>query len=252
LHHGGNVMHRLMVAFLLFCAVLPLAAQAPAKKTILDGAYTAAQATRGKDNFVMHCSSCHSEDLSGKSAPSLKGTQFVDNWREYRLGTLYSYIKENMPRGKDKLTEQIYTEILAYILERNEYPAGSIELTPDAAGTLGFVGKNGPAQVPEFALIETVGCLTQRDDGIWLLSRSADPIRIRNEAKPSQEELKSSGSMPLGNQTFRLVYPDFEPGFDVGAHKGKKMAAKGFFLINPVDQRLSVKWMGPVGDGCDQ
>jgi mono/diheme cytochrome c family protein len=244
-------MHRLMVAFLFFALVLPLAAQAQAKKTILDGTYTAAQATRGKDNFVMHCSSCHSEDLSGKSAPALKGSQFIDNWREFDLATLYGYIKENMPRGgKEKLTEQTYTEILAFMLEGNEYPAGPNELTPDAAGTLRFVGKNGPAPPPEFALIQMVGCLTQRDDGIWLLSRSADPIRIRNEAKPSAEELKASGSMPLGNQTFRLVYPDFEPGFDVNSHKGKKMVAKGFFLINAVDQRLSVKWMGPVGDGC--
>jgi mono/diheme cytochrome c family protein len=244
-------MHRLMVAFLFFAPVLPLAAQTPAKKTILDGAYTAAQATRGKDNFVMHCSSCHSEDLNGRSAPALKGSQFIDNWREFSLATLYGYIKENMPRGKDKLPEQAYTEILAYILEGNEYPAGPNELTPDTIGTLGFVGKNGSAQVPEFALIQIVGCLTQRDDGIWLLNRSADPIRIRNEEKPSAEELKSSASMTLGNQTFRLVYPDFEPGFDVSSHKGKKMVAKGFFLVNPVDQRLSVKWMGPVSDRCD-
>jgi mono/diheme cytochrome c family protein len=243
-------MHRLMVAFLFFCAVLPLAAQAPAKKTILDGAYTAAQASRGKDSFLMHCSSCHSEDLNGRSAPALRGSQFIDNWREFDLSTLYGYIKESMPRGTEKLMEQTYTEILAYMLEGNEYPAGSNELTPDAAGTLRFVGKNGPAQVPEYALIQTVGCLTQRDDGIWLLGRSSDPIRIRNEGKPSAEELKSSGSVQLGNQTFRLVYPDFEPGFDVNSHKGRKMMAKGFFLINPVDQRLSVKWMGPVGDGC--
>ena len=244
-------MHRLMVAFLFFCQMLPIAAQAQTKKTILDGTYTTAQATRGRDTFVMHCSSCHSEDLNGRSAPALKGSQFIDNWREFSLATLYGYIKENMPRGKDKLSEQSYTEILAYILEGNEYPPGPNELTPDTIGTFGFVGKNGSAQVPEFALIQIVGCLTERDDGIWLLSRSADPIRIRNEGKPSAEELKSSASMTLGNQTFRLVYPDFEPGFDVSSHKGKKMVAKGFFLVNPVDQRLSVKWMGPVSDRCD-
>jgi mono/diheme cytochrome c family protein len=244
-------MHRLMAAFLFFCPVLPLAAQAQAKRTILDGTYTAAQAATGKENFVMHCGSCHSDDLNGRSAPALNSAQFIDNWREFGLATFYGYIKENMPRGKEKLSEQNYTEILAYILEGNGYPAGPNELTPETIGTLRFVGKNGPAQVPEYALIQIVGCLTQRDDGIWLLSKSADPVRIRNEEKPSVEELKLSGSSPLGNQTFRLVYPDFEPGFDVSSHKGKKMVAKGFFLINPVDQRLSVKWMGPVGDRCD-
>ena len=251
-------MRRVVVAFFFWAvlpvAVLPATAQAPAKKTILDGVYTAPQATRGKEGFLMHCSSCHSEDLSGRSAPALKGPQFIDNWREYNLDTLYSYIKENMPRGKEKLTGETYIEILSYILETNEFPAGSNELTADVVGAVGFVGKNGSAQVPDNALVQIVGCLTQRDDGIWLLTKSTDPIRIRmgNEGKATQEELKASGARPLGSQTFRLVYPDFEPGFDVNSHKGQKMEGKGYFLINPVDQRLSVTWMGPVGDRCDQ
>jgi S-disulfanyl-L-cysteine oxidoreductase SoxD len=246
-------MQRVVVAFLVWAA-LPAAAQAPARKTILEGVFTAAQASRGHENFVMHCSSCHSEDLSGRSAPALKGTQFIDNWREYGLDALYSYIKENMPRGKEKLSEETYIEILSHILEANEYPAGASELTGDAIGAIGFVGKNGPAQVPDNALVQIVGCLTQRDDGIWLLTRATDPVRIRmgSEGKPRQEELKSAGAEPLGSKTFRLVYPDFEPGFDVNSHKGQKMAGKGYFLINPADQRLSVTWMGTVGDRCDQ
>lgn len=245
------MMRRVMMA-VLFWAVFLGPALAQDKKTILDGVYTAAQASRGKASFVMHCSSCHSEDLSGISGPTLKGSQFIDNWREYSLGTLYTLIKETMPRGKDKLTEAAYIDILTYILERNEYPAGSSELTPDAVHTIGLVGKKGPAQVPEYALIQVVGCLTQRPDGIWLLNRSTDPVRIRKEGKSTQEELKAAGLRPLGSQTFRLVYPDFEPGFDLNSHKGHKMEGKGYFLTNPVDQRLSVTWMGRVEGGCDQ
>ena len=156
-----------------------------------------------------------------------------------------------MPRGKEKLADDTYIDILSYILQANEYAAGASELSRNTV-SVGFVGKSGPAQVPEYALIQIVGCLTQRDDGVWLLTKSTDPIRIRNEEKPTSEELKSSGALPLGSQTFRLVYPDFEPGFDVGSHKGRKMHARGYFLINPVDQRLSVKWMGPVEEGCVQ
>ena len=248
-------MRRVMVGF-LFWAVMqgvwlsPIVAQTPTK-TILDGVYTTSQATRGKESFVMQCASCHSEDLSGKSAPALKGDQFIKNWREYSLETLYSYIKENMPRGKEKLTDSVYIDILSYILQANEYAAGANELNPDTV-SVGFVGKSGPAQVPEYSVIQIVGCLTQRDDGIWLLTKSSDPIRLRSEEKPTPEELKSSGAMSLGSQTFRLVYPDFEPGFNVDSYKGRKMYAKGYFLINPIDQRLSVKWMGPVGENCAQ
>ena len=233
----------------------PLAtAQGPARKTILDGVFSSTQATQGKASFVMQCSSCHSEDLSGRSAAALKGPQFIDNWREYGLDTLFTYIKENMPRGKDKLSEQTYIEILTHILEANEYPAGTSELTRDAISAISFVGKDGPAQVPDNALVQIVGCLTQRDDGIWLFARATDPIRIRmgSEGKATQDELKASAAQPLGSKTFRLVYPDFEPGFDVNSYKGQKMVGKGYFLVNPTDQRLSVSWMGAVSDRCDQ
>jgi mono/diheme cytochrome c family protein len=244
-----------MVAFLicavLHVAVLPAVAQVSGKKTILDGVFTAAQAARGRENFVMNCGSCHSEDLAGRSAPALKGSQFIDNWREYNLETLYTYIKENMPRGKERLPDTTYLEILSHILSANEYPAGSTELTADAVSNIGFVGKNGPAQVPEYSIIQIVGCLTLRDDGIWLLTKSTEPIRKRTEEKPTPEEVKASSTKPLGTQTFRLVYPDFEPGFNVNSYKGKKLLGKGYFLINPIDQRLSVKWMGPVADQCD-
>src|SRR5262249_29406999 len=112
--------------------------------------------------------------------------------------------------------------------------------------------KNGPAPIPEYSIIQIVGCLTLRDDGVWLLTKSSDPIRKRDETKPTQEEVKTSAARPLGNQTFRLVYPDFEPGFNVYAYKRQTMLGKGYFLITPIDQRLSVKWMGPVADVCEQ
>ena len=123
-------MRRVMVGFLFWAVVQgawlsPVAAQTPTKKTILDGVYTTSQAARGKESFVMQCGACHSEDLSGKSAPALKGDQFIKNWREYSLEALYSYIKENMPRGKEKLTDNIYLDILSYILQANEYAAGA-------------------------------------------------------------------------------------------------------------------------------
>jgi mono/diheme cytochrome c family protein len=222
------------------------------KKTTLDGIYTAAQAARGNASYAMHCSSCHSDDLSGISGPPLKGSQFIDNWREDSLGVLHTLIKETMPRGADKLTPDAYIDILAYMLQVNEYPAGSSELTADTAGIIEFVGRNGPAPVPEFALIQVVGCLTQRSDGVWLLTKATDPVRTRNQGKSTQDELKASGVQPFGSQTFRLVYPDFAPGFSVDAHKGHKMEGKGYFLINPVDQRLSVTWLERVADGCDQ
>jgi mono/diheme cytochrome c family protein len=262
--HKGQYMRRVMLAFLTLAVLLgpslahgfalemlqTAAAQGGDRKTILDGVYTAAQGARGETSYAMHCSSCHSPDLTGFSAPPLTGSQFVDNWREYSLDPLYTLIRDTMPRNAEKLAESTYIDILAYILQRNEYPAGPRELTADAVGTVRFVGRNGPAPVPEYALIQVVGCLAQRPDGVWVLNMATDPIRIRDQAKSTPDQLSASAARPLGNQTFRLVYPDFAPGFQAAAHNGHKMEAKGYLLINPVDQRLSVTWMERVADGC--
>ena len=260
-------MHRVIVAFLISAILFRPAlagslssetAQTTASqvtgtenKTILDGVYTAAQAARGKEAFAMHCSSCHLDDLSGSNGPTLKGATFIENWREDSLNALHSLIKTTMPRGRQKLNDDAYTDILAYILDRNEYPSGSNELKAETVGTIRFVGKNGPAPVPEYSLVQVVGCLTEGSDGAWLLTKATDPIRTRNPEKPTPEELNAAGVKPLGIQTFRLVYPDFTPSFRVDDHKGHKMEGKGYLLINPVDQRLSVTWLGTVAPDCN-
>ncbi|MSO24006.1 MAG: hypothetical protein EXQ58_12350 [Acidobacteria bacterium] len=222
-------------------------------RTILDGVYTSAQATRGKNGFAMNCSSCHGEDLAGMSAPALKGGHFLDNWREDILHSLFNLIKTTMPPNREKLSEDAYLDILTYILEVNTFPAGGTELKASLLKHIQFVGKDGPQPVPEYALVSMVGCLTQTPDGIWRLTKASQPIRIRNGEKPTEEELKASVVNPLGPQTFRLVYPDsFSPDFRIDAHKGHKMEGRGYLLMNPIDQRLSVTWLEMVASGCGE
>src|SRR5262245_3638796 len=115
------LVRRALVAFFFWWLIwqatgLSAAVQAPARKTILVDVFTTAQASRSGANCLMYCDSCHSDDLTGRSAPALKGPQFIDNWREYGLDALFIYIKDNMPRGKEKLGEQTYIEILTHIL----------------------------------------------------------------------------------------------------------------------------------------
>ena len=128
-----------IVGILLFTALTQQAALAQGnekRKTVLDGVFTAAQAERGKEAYATHCSTCHMEDLGGLSAPALKGEQFIDNWREDSVRSLFTFIRTQMPqRAAGSLEEKMYVDILAHILSVNMFPSGSSELSADALGS---------------------------------------------------------------------------------------------------------------------
>src|SRR5216117_3733554 len=194
-----------IVGILLFTAVTQAAlAQGNEKrKTVLDGVFTAAQAERGKEAYATHCSTCHMEDLGGLSAPALKGEQFIDNWREDSVRSLFTFIRTQMPqRAAGSLEEKMYVDILAHILSVNMFPSGPNELSADALGSIDLVGKDGPAPIPKFALIALVGCLARADGEEWKLDNASAPARTRQE-KPAAGEVKASAGKPLGTGTGR-------------------------------------------------
>lgn len=229
--------------------------QAPAGnkgKTIWDGVYTPAQAARGKESYAAHCSACHATDLTGRNGPALRGDHFMENWREDSLNSLYNRIKNSMPAGNpSSLADDTYVDIVAHILQVNAFPEGAEELKPDTLVTIRVVGKEGPAPVPNFALVQVVGCLAQSSDNSWILSDASEPVRTRNPKESTESELKASAATPLGEQTFRLLDVDyFRSDFTAAAHKGHKMEAKGFLIRNPGDLRLSTTWLEMLESSC--
>src|SRR5262245_15694851 len=208
----------------LLLAQTAVAQESGKGRTVWDGVFNEAQAQRGREAYAMHCSSCHTEDLSGKSAPALKGEQFMENWREDSLKSLFTFIKTNMPQGaRGSLSEATYLDILTHIMSVNMFPAGPQELSTDALGSTQVVGKDGPAPIPKFAQITLVGCLAQGPGDEWKLENASAPVRTRQE-KPTPEELKASAAKPLGTGTFRLVYiDDLRPGFVPERNVGHKL-----------------------------
>ena len=219
-------------------------------KTVLDSVFTAAQAERGKQAYAVHCSTCHMDDLSGLSAPALKGEQFIENWREDSLKSLFTFIQTRMPnRAPGSLKPDMYADILTYMLSANTYPSGSAELSVDALGSIDLVGKDGPASIPKFALITFTGCLARAGDE-WKLENASAPVRTRQE-KPVPAEVKASAEKPLGTGTFRLVYIDsLGPGFLPESHVGHKLHAQGYLLSNERGEGLSVTWLESVASTC--
>jgi polar amino acid transport system substrate-binding protein len=105
--------------------------------------YTAAQAEEGEYIFVHKCAECHGSDMEGMSAPPLKGPDFrrLATARNFNAQSLLTFVSLYMPRyAPGSLSPEQYSDLVAFILQQNGYPAGSSELsaaTPDLQD-LGF------------------------------------------------------------------------------------------------------------------
>lgn len=124
-------------------APTPAAREAQAQTTAPGdeaGIYSAAQAERGRDAFRASCAECH-------YSSEFRGSQFQFSWRRRSVADLYVEIVRNMPEdAPGTLEDQVYTDIVAYILQLNGFPAGAGELPPDEAvmGRHGLAAPSGP------------------------------------------------------------------------------------------------------------
>jgi len=224
-------------------------------RTVLDGAYTAAQAMRGENEYGTNCARCHGADLDGGgAAPTLHTIDFVDRWREDHLATLFQFISTNMPQppgvGPGGLKQQQYLDIVAFLLQVNGLPSGSKELTTADLETE-LVGVDGPKPLPPSALVRVVGCLAHPADA-WTLTRSAAPARVRSNGDTTNPaELEASGKLPLGSLEYRLPsLGDDHKEPELLAEVGKKVQVKGVVNGQGAAARISVLSFSPLGQNC--
>ena len=114
-------------------AVTAAAALQETTSSVLDGVFTAAQARRGRRVYNENCASCHGPELrGGEMAPSIAGSDFIVFWTELPVGSLFERIRVSMPEdGPGRLSDTQYTDVVAYLLDANSYPAGDAELPSD-------------------------------------------------------------------------------------------------------------------------
>jgi SAM-dependent methyltransferase/mono/diheme cytochrome c family protein len=106
------------------------ALQAQRTRTVWDGVYTEAQATRGAELFDRECANCHGPAGAGGSmAPALVGPAFSANYDGQTVGDLFDRNRSSMPVGREgQLSAQQNADITAFMLQVNKFPAGTIEL----------------------------------------------------------------------------------------------------------------------------
>ncbi len=122
------------IAALLALTLAVSVAQEATRSAKQQGAYTRAQAERGRAEYGKNCGSCHKDDMSGTTeAPPLVGEKFMTAWQDSSVNDLYEVVRGTMPYDQpNSLPPQAYADIVASMLQRNNFPAGTDELLPDA------------------------------------------------------------------------------------------------------------------------
>ncbi len=116
-----------------------MAAQSSAG-SLLDGVFTAAQASRGERTFSDVCAACH-------DTGEFSGGRFRISWVGRPVGELFETISTLMPEADPgSLSPAEYAAIVAYLLQVNNYPAGDTDLPTNvrALGQLEIVSPPAP------------------------------------------------------------------------------------------------------------
>jgi mono/diheme cytochrome c family protein len=146
-------------------------AQAQAVRTARDGVYSVEQAARGETLYQTRCAVCHGETLTGGIGPPLVGESFLGIWGPRPLSDLFDKISGTMPvDAPGTLTRTRVTDIVAFALRANQFPAGTTVLGTDEAAlqqiVLAAPATGGPSPAASIPLFPAVGNLNQVMRGI--------------------------------------------------------------------------------------
>jgi mono/diheme cytochrome c family protein len=107
-----------------------------------EGVYSPEQAERGNRTYQQFCSACHGARLQGSPAAPLTGEAFRGRWEDgkHSLDDLYYIIRSLMPNNAPgSLSREQYADIVAFILQVNNYPPGDHDMAPKASWMKGII-----------------------------------------------------------------------------------------------------------------
>lgn len=114
---GARLAALLMTAAL--AATAPVTALAD-ERTLAQSVYTEAQAETGEPLYASHCATCHEPDYF---------RDVFRAWQGETMGSLFNVMAGTMPQSNPgSLMDQEYLDILAYVLQENDFPAGEHSL----------------------------------------------------------------------------------------------------------------------------
>ena len=221
-------------------------------RTVWDGIYTVEQAQRGQVLFTTRCGHCHAEDLGGGEGPALLGDGFRRNWFERTVQSLFTHIQTAMPSDEPgSLSGDEVAALIGFVLSANGMPAGSdlLESEPNLLASILIVGKDGPGPVPNFSLVQVVGCLSSGPESEWVLTRGTEPVRPPDGGgSVGAAEARALAGVPLGTQAFGLMDAAYwrpEP------LEGHKVVVQGLLIRQEEQVRINVTTLTGTGASCE-
>ncbi len=240
-----STVHRIVVlatvGFVASVGTAMMTAQAPPAKTLWDGIYTEAQATRGNQVFSSTCSNCHTLGTEGNRP--LSGQKFWDSYAQRTVGNLFDFVSKNMPNGAGQagtLSPTTYADLVALILRSNGVPAGTTELVPAEVANVAIVSKDGPTDLPAGTLVRMVGCLTKGGAG-WTITSATAPERTEKTGTTPTDATR-----PLGDRTMELKFVMGR----LDANAGKRMSVTGLLMGAGGAEGINVSTVTRVADTC--
>jgi hypothetical protein len=209
------------------------------RRTVWDGVYTDAQASRGTIAFGQSCSGCHALAAAGK-AP-LAGEPFWKSFAQKNVGDLLEYVSTNMPNGAPgSLSEPTYNDIVALILKSNGFPAGATDLGRNTIPDVQIIPKDGSAELPANALARVVGCLA-RSGTDWVVTSATTPERAERVAAGGDDTTR-----PLGSRTMQLKFVLTR----LDALAGSRVAVSGLLIGAGGVDGINVTAVNRVAEKC--
>ena len=126
--------HCSVVAALMLLAAAGVAQGQAAAKSTASGVFSNEQAKRGEAAYNANCVTCHGSELrsTDREIPHLSDKSFKFGWIGKTVAEKYEFTRDTMPpKAEHSLSDQVYLDIVTYILKFNKVPAGDQELKPD-------------------------------------------------------------------------------------------------------------------------
>jgi mono/diheme cytochrome c family protein len=129
----------LILSFLAVAGAFSFKSYALQSRSVSDGVYSAAQATKGQELYKAQCTDCHGNAMEGGIGPPLAGDGFLSNWSARAVAGLVDKTQKTMPfTAPGSLTREQATDLVAYILQVGKFPAGRTELSDAIAPQVMF------------------------------------------------------------------------------------------------------------------
>lgn len=234
---AGNRLLLLLPVLLLAGGVLVSSQAKP--KTVWDGVYTEAQATRATGIFGASCAGCHTLTPDGNRP--LSGETFWQSNTQKSVAELLGYVSKNMPNGNGgSLAQETYNDLVALILKSNGFPAGATELTPTSIAGVQIVSKDGPGELPANTLVRVVGCLVKSGNE-WTLTNATAPARTDKTAATPED-----ATVALGTRTIALKFVLTK----LDSFVGQRMSVSGMLIGAGGADGLNVAVVNRVAATC--